>query len=124
MATTLAYYIAVAFILGLIIKSLLLALSPNSARKRLREVYRHPKEFQAFMLIIGVFGIFFGMYGVPLENVMSLIIGFSGMSGFLMLQYPKELNALAEKSLKDKHLKDMAILGVIAGIYLLWLLLG
>ncbi len=111
------------FVLIVIVKSLLLLLlRPEELIKLVKGQYITNRLIQAITFVLGVIIIFFGIQGTPLENVLTLLLGFSFLVSALLMRYPKSLAIMVDEAIGDRRLKILSIISLFVGVYLLYLL--
>jgi len=110
------------FVLIVIVKSLLLLLRPEKLIKWVKGQYIKNSLIQAIIFVLGIIIIFFGIQGTPLENVLTLLLGFSFLVSVVLRRYPKSLAIMADEVIGDRWLKILSIIGLFVGVYLLYLL--
>lgn len=110
------------FVLIVIVKSLLLLLRPEKLIKWVKGQYIKNSLIQAIIFVLGIIIIFFGIQGTPLENVLTLLLGFSFLVSAVLRRYPKSLAIMADEVIGDRWLKILSIIGLFVGVYLLYLL--
>jgi uncharacterized protein YjeT (DUF2065 family) len=115
--------LAILFALIIIVKTTLLLIAPNKWAKGVSQDYAKSRSVQIIVLILSLPMIYLGMQRMPLENALTLFLGFSLLISALLMRYPKSIALITKEAIEDKHLKALSAIWLLIGIYLLYLLL-
>jgi hypothetical protein len=105
------------------LKTTLLLIAPKKGAKGVSEDYAKSRAAQIIVFILSIPVIYLGMRGMPLENALTLFLGFSLLLSAMLMRYPRSVALMTEEAIKDKHPKTLSAIWLLLGIYLLYLLL-
>jgi hypothetical protein len=115
--------LAILFALIIIVKTTLLLIAPKKWAKGVGQDYAKSRIAQIIVLLLSLPMIYFGMQGLPLENALTLFLGYSLLLSAMLMRYPKSIALMTEEAIEDKYLKVLSAIWLLIGLYLLYLLI-
>lgn len=123
MAMAIVDYLAILFALSITVKGLGMLLAPK-ALIGLAKNWIGFKGLTLVALVAGAVILYYATPGVALSNILAIILGYHFILGGILLRYPKVMQELMDKAVRDRNMRLISLAMLVIGVYLLYLLLA
>ncbi len=108
--------------IAMVTKGLAILLSQKRFEKWIDKTYTEKGYLKWFAFTAGILMLYYAVQGIPLANVLSIILGTGMIMGGTLLIFPEEMKKIAKKMFKSQYVKIIAAISVTAGLAILYIL--